>query len=97
MLAVSSQHAYNWVGVVGGVLGVFGLVGAAIAVLRSTIATNTIKLLESENRVLRTQNQRQAQEIAELQATAKVLIDRVDAKAQLGVMNEKLDRLLERR
>lgn len=109
MLAVTGGGAYSWVGTVGGILGVIGLVGAAVAVLRSSIATNTIKLLQANNAALHDQNGQQAQTIETQNAKIKHLEEktadqdekirwlqeRVDAKAVLGEINSKVDQMLE--
>lgn len=108
MLAAAAGASTSWIGVVGGILGLVGLVGAAVAVLRSSIATNTIKLLQANNAALHDQNGQQAQTI-DIQATKiqhleektaaqdqkiRWLEERVDAKTLLGEINGKVDRVL---
>lgn len=97
------QESWAWIGVVGGILGVAGLIGAAIAVLRSSIATNTITLLKENNAALKDQNENQAEQLHMLQSTVgrqqveiQTLTERVDAKAAIEAMNGKLDRMLAR-
>jgi hypothetical protein len=89
MLAAAAAH-YNWLGDVGGVLGVLGLIGAAVAVLKSSIATNTIKLLQQNNAALHEQNGQQAATIAEQDHRITLLEDQARRKDEDIARLEKL-------
>lgn len=109
IVAVAATDAYSWAGAVGGVLGVVGLIGAAIAVLRSSISTNTIKLLKANNEALHEQNAQQQGEITTLKAKLEKQDERVEKQDQqiellkemvsgrklLHELNDKVDQVLE--
>lgn len=99
---------YTWVGIVGGILGIAGMFGGVFAVLKSSVTTNTIKVLRDENDILTKQNARQARDMEIQAATMKTMQARLDKQEEqmqylkdlvsgtkiMEEVNEKVDRIL---
>lgn len=84
----------NWVGILGVIgifFGVLGLVGAAIAVLRSSIASNTITLLKANNEALHDQNEIQQQEINDLKTQLSTASSQISMLKEMVLSAERLD------
>ena len=91
---LAAGHPTDWVailGVIGILFGTLGLVGAAIAVLRSSIATNTITLLKANNEALHDQNEIQQLEINDLKTKLGAASSQITMLREMVLSAERLD------
>jgi|SRR5215469_4995322 len=98
----TENNIYTVIAILGGILAVAAVLGAAFAIFRQKLSESTVDILKENNAALEQKNKINEQTIAELKSRVDkleaeniTLKDRVDAKQELETIHRQTDRILD--